>query len=81
MTILWKTIHLGTRKICGNAQLKFSAIFLKLIFFAYSDKAILSLLAVKFHAHSFFILGDIFNYIRPCSSFTMRGTAINLQTG
>ena len=50
-------------------------------FFHILIKQLLSLLAVKFHTHSFFILGDILNYIRPCSSFTMRGTAINLQIG
>ena len=53
--------------------------FFKIIFFTYSDKATLSLLAVKYHTHSFFSLGDILNYIRQCSSFTMRGTAIILQ--
>ena len=82
VTLFWKTIHLGTCKICGNAQLKISAIFLKLTFFLHIlIEQLLSLLAVKFHTHSFFILGDILNYIRPCSSFTMRGTAINLQIG
>ena len=66
-----------------DSQLKISVIFFKINFFAYSDKATikLSLLAVKFHTHSFFYLGDILNYTRPCSSFTMRGTTINLQIG
>ena len=62
VTILWKTIHLGTQRICGNAQLKFSAIFLKLTFLHILIKQLLSLLVVKFHTHSFFILGDILNY-------------------
>ena len=81
MTIFWKTIHLGTCKICGNSQLKISVVFLKLIFLHILIKQLLSLLAVKLHTDSFFFLGDILNYIRPCSSFTMRGTTINLQIG
>ena len=32
LTIFWKTIHLGTCKICGNVQLKFSAIVLNYLF-------------------------------------------------
>ena len=55
--------------------------FLKLIFLHILIKQLLSLLAVKFHTHSFFYLGDILNYIRPCGSFTMHGTTINLQIG
>ena len=27
VTLFWKTIHLGTCKICGNSQLKISVIF------------------------------------------------------
>ena len=51
----------------------------KFFFFAYSDKATIKPSCCEFHTHSFFYLGDILNYIRPCSSFTMRGTTINLQ--
>ena len=58
---------------------KISEIFLKLTFLHILLTQLLSLLAVKFYNHSSFILGDILNYIRPCTSFTMRGTAINLQ--
>ena len=38
MTLFWKTIHLGTCKICRNSQLKISVIFKKK-FFSYSNKA------------------------------------------
>ena len=41
--------------------------FLNLTFLHVLIKQLLNLLAVKFHTHSFFILGDILNYIRPCS--------------
>ena len=54
--------------------------FFKINFEYILIKQQLSLLAVKFHTHSFFILGDVLSYIRPCSSFTMRGTVINLYT-
>ena len=40
---------------------------------------LLNLLAVKFHNQSFFLLGDMEDFIRSCSDFTitMRGTPTN----
>jgi len=43
-------------------------------------KQLLNLLAMKFHTHSFFPLGDMDDYIRPCSNFTWVGQQLhNLQ--
>ena len=33
---------------------------------------------MKFYIQSFFLLGDMGDFIRPCNDFTMRGTPINL---
>ena len=47
--------------------------FLKINFLHIWIKQLLNLLAVKFHTHSFFFLGDMDDYIRPCSNFTCMG--------
>ena len=73
-------IHLGTCKMCGKTQLKFSEIFKIINLFAHSDKATsqpscyeVPHLAITSFFKEIYIY--ILNYIRPCSSFTVRGTA------
>ena len=64
----------------GNSIKNFSN-FLKLIFLHIWINQLLSFLPVKLHTQSFFLLGDMDDFIRACSDFTMRGTPINLQMG
>ena len=77
----WKTYLLGTSKLFGKTQLKISTISSILIFFHTWIKQLLNLLAVTFHTHSFFFLGDMDDYIRPCSNFTCVGQQLTYKLG
>ena len=77
----WKTYLLGTSKLFGKTQMKISTIFFKLIFLHIGIKQLLNLLAVKFHTHSFFFIGYMDDYIRPCSNFTCVGQQVTYKLG
>ena len=67
----WKTYLLGTSKTFGKSQMKMSIIFFKFIFFAHLDKATIKPSCCEVFHPQFLFLGDVDDYIRPCSDFTL----------
>ena len=81
VTQFWKIILLGTCKICRKTQLKISAILKIILFFTHLDKVTIMPSSCEISHPKLLSAGDMDDFIRPCSDFTMRGTPINLQMG